>query len=188
LILGLASRCHCATGSAIASTTEEIVTDIKHGEKSYAKGQVLGPSDWVEVTQAMIDEYAHAVHDQFWIHVDVDRAKEKFGGTIAHGLLVLSIAPPLAARLIKLPSTGVDLNYGYDKVRFLSVVHGGDRIRVWVEVIDTTPRGEGQLVRMKVTIEVEGREKPAIIAEWLLITFAQSEELARQAKVGAAAE
>jgi len=90
----------------------------------YKMGQVLGPSEWVEVTQAMINEYAHAAHDEFWIHVDVDRARKEFGGTIAHGLLVLSIAQPLVGGLIELQGE-VDLVYGYDKIRFLSVVHGG---------------------------------------------------------------
>ena len=151
---------------------------------TYKTGQVLGPSDWVEVTQAMVNEYAHAVHDEFWIHVDVNKAKQKFGGTIVHGLMVLSIAQPLVGRLIKLQGA-VDLVYGYDKIRFLSVVHGGDRIRVLAEVVEATPRGEGHVVRTKITVEVEGRTKPAIIAEWLMIVFEESEELARQAKVGA---
>ena len=68
------------------------------------------------------------------------------------------------------------------------MVHGGDRIRVWVEILGSTPRGDGELVRMQITIEVEGKPKPAIIAEWLLITFSGPSALARQAKVGANAE
>lgn len=153
----------------------------------YNIGQVIGPSEWVEVTQEMINEYAHAVHDEFWIHVDVDRAKEKFGGTIAHGLLILSIAQPLVGELVKF-SGKVDLVYGYDNIRFLSVTHGGDRIRASGEVIDVTPRGEGHVVRTKITVEIEGKAKPAIIAEWLIIVFEESENLARQAKVGANAD
>lgn len=150
----------------------------------YNIGKVLGPSKWVEVTQAMIDEYAHAVQDEFWIHVDVEKAKKEFGGTIAHGLLLLSIAQPLVGELVKFQGT-VDLVYGYDKIRFLSVVHGGDRIRAVAEVVEVSPRGDGHIVRTKVTVEVAGKSKPAIIAEWLLIVFDQSEALARQAKVGA---
>ncbi len=150
----------------------------------YNIGIVLGPSKWVEVTQAMIDEYAHAVQDEFWIHVDVEKAKKEFGGTIAHGLLLLSIAQPLVGELVKFQGT-VDLVYGYDKIRFLSVVHGGDRIRAVAEVVEVSPRGDGHIVRTKVTVEVAGKSKPAIIAEWLLIVFDQSEALARQAKVGA---
>ena len=148
----------------------------------YKIGQVLGPSEWVEVTQAMINEYAHAVHDEFWIHVDVEKATKEFGGTIAHGLLVLSTVQTLVGGLIKFAGA-VDLVYGYDKIRFLSVVHGGDRIRAFAEVAEVTPRGEGHVVRTKVTVEVEGKAKPAIVAEWLLIVFEQSGELARQAKV-----
>ena len=150
----------------------------------YNIGKVLGPSKWVEVTQAMIDEYAHAVQDEFWIHVDVEKAKKEFGGTIAHGLLLLSIAQPLVGERVKFQGT-VDLVYGYDKIRFLSVVHGGDRIRAVAEVVEVSPRGDGHIVRTKVTVEVAGKSKPAIIAEWLLIVFDQSEALARQAKVGA---
>lgn len=153
---------------------------------AYKIGQVLGPSEWVEVTQEMINEYARAAHDEFWIHVNVEKAKQEFGGTIAHGLLVLSIAQPLAGHLVALQGE-VDLVYGYDKIRFLSVVHGGDRIRASAEVVDVTPRGEGHVVRIRNTVEVEGKAKPAIIAEWLIIVFDKPDGLARQANVGAAA-
>ena len=146
-------------------------------------GRVVGPSEWVTVTQEMIDGYADAVNDRFWIHVDVPRATQAFGGTIAHGLLTLSLVPPLGFRLVRIAGHAADLNYGFEKLRFLSVVHGGDRIRLWVKILGAEPRGAGVLFRKEYTIEVEGRDKPAIVADWLWMVFPEADALAAQAGV-----
>ena len=149
-------------------------------------GRNIGPSTWVEVSQGRIDGYADAVDDHNWIHCDVPRATTAFGGTIAHGLLTLSMAPPLAQTLIKITGAEADLNYGFEKVRFLSVVHGGDRVRLWLKVLEVVPRGAGSMLRMEYTIDVEGRDKPAIVADWLFLLFPHRDALAGQAKIGAA--
>jgi len=154
---------------------------VKSSELKGMIGQTLGPSDWITVSQDRIEAYAHDVNDLEWIHVDVERATAAFGGTIAHGLLTLSLAPPLSQTLIKIVDHGTDLNYGFDKVRFLSVVHGGDRVRLWLKILDIAPRGEGQLLRMEYSMEIEGKDKPAVVADWLFLLFPQADALARQA-------
>ncbi|MBY8824309.1 MaoC family dehydratase [Sphingomonas colocasiae] len=146
-------------------------------------GATIGPSEWIKVGQQRIDGYADAVSDHNWIHCDVPRATAAFGGTIAHGLLTLSMAPPIAQTLIDIDDVETDLNYGFDKVRFLSVVHGGDRIRLWLKVLEVVPRGAGVILRMEYSIEVEGKAKPAIVADWLFILFPRAEKLAAQAKL-----
>jgi acyl dehydratase len=155
--------------------------EVKCAELKDMIGRTLGPSEWVTVTQERIAAYGHSVNDLEWIHMDVKRATAAFGGTIAHGLLTLSLAPPLGQTLIKIVDQGADLNYGFDKVRFLSVVHGGDRVRLWLKILDITPRGEGQLLRMEYSMEIEGKAKPAVVADWLFILFPQADALARQA-------
>lgn len=146
-------------------------------------GRSIGPSEWVEVGQDRINGYADAVSDHNWIHVDVEQARSAFGGTIAHGLLTLSMAPPLAQTLIHIDDVETDLNYGFDKVRFLSVVHGDDQVRLWLKILEVGPRGEGVILRMEYTIEVKGRDKPAIVADWLFILFPRAEKLAKQARL-----
>jgi acyl dehydratase len=145
-------------------------------------GHEFGPSDWVEISQDVVSRYGHDVRDLEWIHVDVPRATAAFGGTIVYGLLTLSFMPGLWTTLIDIVDRGADLNYGLENVRFLSVVHGGDRIRLRSKVVSLEPRGEGLLFRSTNTIEVEGREdKPALVADWLLLLFPKEEALARQA-------
>lgn len=144
-------------------------------------GQTIGPSEWIDLTQDMIDTYADAVHDHNWIDVDVPRATAAFGGTIAHGLLTLSLAPPLAQTLFEISDLEADLNYGFEKVRFLSVVHGGDRVRLRLEVLGLEPRGVGELLRMQYTMEVENAAKPAVVAHWVFMLFPVVSALARQA-------
>ncbi|MDO8703808.1 MAG: MaoC family dehydratase [Sulfuricaulis sp.] len=144
-------------------------------------GQTIGPSEWMEITQDMVDQYGHAVKDLNWIHVDVDRATKAFGGTIVYGLLTLSLVPALSQTLLDIVDSGADLNYGMDKLRFLSVVHGGDRVRLSIRILGLEPRGEGLLLRSEYVVEVEGRDKPALVADWLFLLFPKEESLARQA-------
>lgn len=139
-------------------------------------GQRIGPSEWMTVTQEMVQTYGETVGDLWWIHVDVPRAKKAFGGTIVYGLLTLSLVPKMMGELIKLTDHGNDLNYGYDNVRFLSVVHGGDRIRLTAEIMGAEPRRDGVLCRKKCIVEVEGSEKPALVADWTMLVFPRGDE------------
>jgi acyl dehydratase len=137
-------------------------------------GQEVGVSDWCVIDQDMIDRFADLTDDHQWIHVDREAAAASpFGGTIAHGFLVLSLLAKLAtAADIVLAGTKMGMNYGFDKVRMTSPVRAGSRIRGRFVLRDVAERGPGQwLVTMTATVEVEGQAKPAIIAEWLGLQF-----------------
>ncbi len=137
-------------------------------------GQPLGVSDWVTIDQERVNKFADCTGDHQWIHVDLEKAKASpLGGTIVHGYLVLSLLPSLTADLRMLPQ-GVmyALNYGADRIRFTSFVPVGSRLRNHVELLEVTrkPNG-GILLKTKNTMEIEGQEKPAMIAETLLMIF-----------------
>ena len=132
-------------------------------------------SDWVDVTQAMIDRFAEATGDDQFIHVDPVRAAETpFGGTIAHGFLTLSLMPMLSARtdLPRLEGARMGVNYGGNSVRFLSPVRSGARVRGRFRLVDCIEKRPGQYqLTHAFTVEIEGQDKPALIAEWIGQTF-----------------
>jgi acyl dehydratase len=140
-------------------------------------GQELGPSDWMTVDQAMIDKFAEATGDHQWIHVDVERAKREMPGgkTIAHGYLTLSLVPRLAQTLVKVTEVSRGVNYGSNKVRFTSVVPAGARIRLHQKIVKVEPvEGNGVRVTSEVKMEVEGQERPALVAEIMGIRYGKS--------------
>ena len=133
-------------------------------------------SDWVEVTQGMIDTFADATGDHQFIHVDpAAAAQTPFGGTIAHGFLTLSLMPLLASKVPDAPRlAGVKMgvNYGGNKVRFLTPVRSGSRIRGHFKLIEFDEKRPGQFQQTnEFTVEIEGQPKPAIIAEWISQIF-----------------
>ena len=136
-------------------------------------GQEFGVSDWVAIDQARIDAFASCTGDQQWIHVDVERAKREspFRGPVAHGYLTLAMVAPLAMEIGIIPKdAAAGLNYGVDKVRFLAPVPAGARVRLRVRLSGVEPREGGQVVMKTLnTLEVEGSEKPALIAETLAL-------------------
>jgi acyl dehydratase len=129
-------------------------------------GKELGPSDWIEITQEMVDTFAEATGDHQWIHVDVERAtaESPFGGPIAHGYLTLSLIPLLLPRLLELTGFSMGVNYGTEKVRFPSPVPVGSRLRARAVVDQVTDVPGGVAVQVTLTIEVEGSSKPACVA------------------------
>ncbi|NQV71176.1 MAG: MaoC family dehydratase [Pseudohongiella sp.] len=137
-------------------------------------GREVGVSDWVEIDQDRINKFADATGDHQYIHVDPQRAAETpFGTTIAHGFLTLSLMSMLSANngAIKLENAVMGINYGLDKVRFINPVKVGSRIRARFELLSADEKKENHfLMKHKVTIEIEGEEKPALIAEWLGMT------------------
>jgi acyl dehydratase len=141
-------------------------------------GQELGVSDWVAVDQARIDTFASCTGDRQWIHVDVERAKREspFRAPIAHGYLTLAMVAPLAMEIGVIPSdAAAGLNYGIDKVRFLAPVPAGSRVRLRVVLVGIEPRNGGQTIMKTLnTMEVEGLEKPALIAETLALLIPAS--------------
>ena len=135
-------------------------------------GEELGVSGWIIVDQPMIDAFAELTGDRQWIHIDTERAsREAAGGTtIAHGLLTLSLLPMMRNEIGVIPKgTGRSINYGYDKIRFLAPVKPGSRIRVRIELSTVTPRGDGFLIDTHKVVEIDGAEKPAMIADSLTL-------------------
>jgi len=137
-------------------------------------GQELGVSDWLEVTQDLIDRFAEVTGDHQWIHVNVERAKREMPGgkTIAHGYLLLSLLPKLGAGIYKLAWPTRSINYGSDKVRIVNPVKAGARIRLrqsLVAVEDGAPGAHRITVRQ--TLEIEGEAKPAMIADTIRMSF-----------------
>ena len=136
-------------------------------------GQELGVSDWVAIDQARIDTFASCTGDHQWIHVNVERAKREspFGGPIAHGYLMLSMVAPLSMEIGIVPKdAAAGLNYGIEKVRFLAPVPAGARVRLRVVIISVEPREGGQaIMKTQNMLEIEGSQKPALIAETLAL-------------------
>ena len=133
-------------------------------------GKPLGVSEWLRIDQARIDAFAEVTEDRQFIHVDPKRAAATpFGGTIAHGLLTLSMIVRLCWDFVpKVQGTELVLNYGFDKVRFVTPVKVGSRIRAYGRLASVSERKPGQLlINMSVEIEIEGLDKPALTAEWL---------------------
>jgi acyl dehydratase len=134
-----------------------------------AIGTHLGYSDWLEITQERVDQFADATGDHQWIHVNVERAKAgPFGGTIAHGYLTLALTPLFLASIVRFEGWSMAVNYGVDKVRFPSPVKVGSRVRAGAEVVEVTDvAGGGVQTKTLVTVEVEGQEKPCCVVEAL---------------------
>ena len=140
-------------------------------------GQEVGLSKWFDVTQARIDAFADCTEDHQFIHVDPEAAKATpVGGTIAHGFLTLSLASAMSYDAVA-PLDGVvmGVNYGFDKLRFLAPVPAGSRIRGRFKLLSADDRGDGRwLLKHELTVEVEGGDKPALIAEWLGMQMTQA--------------
>ena len=141
-------------------------------ELKAAEGQVLGTSDWHEVTQADVDAFADVTGDDQWIHVDVERAKETpFGGTIAHGYFTLSLIPLLSRQVFGMEGFTFALNYGLNRVRFPSPMPVGGKVRCTVKVAEVKEIPGGAQTTMEMTLEREGGEKPVCVAETLVRAY-----------------
>ncbi len=139
-------------------------------ELTDAIGQDLGTSEWLTIEQDRVDQFAEATGDHQWIHVDVDRAAQgPFGGTIAHGYLTLSLIPLLGSQVFTLETPGAKLNYGVNKVRFPNPVRVGSRVRNTVSVKEVTDLASGKQLVLGHVIEVEGQDKPACVAETVVL-------------------
>lgn len=138
-------------------------------------GHSLGSSEWIDVDQSRIDQFADCTGDRQWIHVDVERAKREspFGGTIAHGYLSLSLVAALAMDMGLTPKdASAVINYGLDKVRFISPVKSGQRVRLQLVLVGIEPKENGQfLIRSKSTLEIENGQSPALVAEGLALVI-----------------
>lgn len=124
--------------------------------------------EWFEVTQERISAFADATEDHQWIHLDAEKAAAgPFGSTVAHGYLTLSLLPRLASSLIAVGGSAMVMNYGLDRLRFLAPVPAGSRVRAHTEILSADPAPTGVRLAAKVTVEIEGSEKPALVAHTL---------------------
>ena len=149
------------------------MTNLTLANLSDFLGRELGVSGWMKVDQSRINQFAECTGDHQWIHVDVERANREspFGSPIAHGYLTLSLIAPLAMEIGVVPKdAAAGLNYGLDKVRFLAPVKVGERVRLRVVLLGVEPKDAGGVViKTRNTLEIEGSDKPALIAEALAL-------------------
>lgn len=145
-------------------------------EITAAAGTELGVSAWTEISQDRIDMFADATGDRQWIHIDSERAADgPFGATVAHGYLTLSMLPFLGAQVFAFAGNVARVNYGLNQVRFVNPVRVGSRIRDRVEVLEVKDIAKGQQVTMQHTVEIEGGEKPACVAETVVLLMEGSD-------------
>jgi acyl dehydratase len=134
-------------------------------------GQETGVSEWLEISQERVNQFAEATGDHQWIHVDVERATREMGGPIAHGYLTLSLIPFLSQGLLPVKGVTRGINYGSDKVRFTNMVRVGKRVRLRQKLLSVEPRSGGLQMKSQCTIEIEGEERPACVAETISMIY-----------------
>lgn len=145
---------------------------VQFADLKSVEGLDLGHSDWVEITQDMINTFAEVTNDHQWIHVDVERAKREIGGTIAHGFLTVSLMSGMSYGLLKVEGVTRAINYGFDKLRFTDVVRPGERIRLHQKIIAVEEKAGGVAMTRACTVEIEGKERPALVCEWVGVVYA----------------
>jgi len=140
-------------------------------------GETIGASDWIEIDQTRIQQFADATEDHQWIHLDVERARSgPFKGTIAHGFLTLSLLPRMMSRAFSVSDVTTAVNYGLNRVRFLAPVRAGSRVRGHFRLLGAEPVPGGCQIVLESTIELEGSSKPACVAESIVRMFTQAEQ------------
>ena len=147
-------------------------TIVPPGSLNDYVGKETGRSDWFKIDQSRIDAFADVTIDHQFIHVDPEKARKgPFGATVAHGFLTLSLLTHLTDGCTLMPeNTVMGVNYGCDKVRFLQPVKAGQRVRARVTPMAVTEKSPGQfLIKSGITIDIEGEERPALVAEWLAL-------------------
>lgn len=136
-------------------------------------GQEIGVSEWVQIDQDRINKFADATGDHQWIHVDVERAKKEMPGgkTIAHGYLTLSLIPMLGSQIMRVTGVSRGINYGSNKLRFTNTVPVGSKVRARQKLIGIEPRAGGLQMTNEMTIEIEGQDRPACVAETISLIY-----------------
>lgn len=138
------------------------------------KGQDLGHSDWMAIEQDRINQFANATGDHQWIHLDAEKAAKELPtkSTIAHGFLSLSLIVPLAAQVWSITGAKMMINYGLNKVRFINMVPVGSRVRLGVKISEVNKLDNGGTqVISETTLEIDGQDKPAYVAESIMVAF-----------------
>ena len=147
---------------------------VKFAELENYAGQEIGHSEWVTIDQDRVNKFADATGDHQWIHLDVERAKRELptGGTIAHGYLTLSLIPWLGAQIMKIDGVSRGINYGSNKVRFTNMVPVGSKVRAKLKLLGVEARAGGKQLTSEYTIEIQGQDRPACVAETIGLVFA----------------
>ena len=145
--------------------------DLPYSQLETHLGEVLGASSWVEITQDRINEFARVTGDHQWMHVDVERATRERGSTIAHGLLIACLLPMLSEELAHVSGYAGGYSYGFDKLRFTHPVKPGQRVRLRQTLHSVTLRNNGKLVVLKCIVDIDGAERPALIADYVALYF-----------------
>ena len=144
-------------------------------ELESVKGKDMGHSEWMVIDQDRINKFADATNDHQWIHLDTERASKELPtkSTIAHGFLSLSLLVPLASEVWSISNAKMMINYGLNKVRFINMVPVGSRVRLGIKISDIKKLdNDGTQVISEATLEIEGQDKPAYVAESIMVTFA----------------
>ena len=149
---------------------EKTVVDGVAGLRALV-GKELPPGPWHTLKFEEILAFADATDDHQWIHVDVERATREIGGPIAHGYLTLSLIPFLSAGLLPIMGVVRGINYGSDKVRFTNMVRVGSRVRLRQKLIGAEPKAGGMQLKNECTIEIEGQDRPACVAETISVVY-----------------
>jgi acyl dehydratase len=146
---------------------------IQFAELEKHVGEEIGASEWVKIDQDRVNKFADATGDHQWIHIDVERAKRELPtkGTIAHGYLTLSLIPWLGAQIMKIDGVTRGINYGSNKVRFTNMVPVGARVRAKLKILNVDAKSGGKQITSEYTIEIEGQERPACVAETIGIVY-----------------
>ncbi len=156
----------------VATKRENIVgKSVAYNEVPTLVGQEIGVSDWVEIDQDRVNKFADATGDHQWIHIDVERATKEIGGPIAHGYLTLSLIPFLSAGLLNVSGVTRGINYGSNKVRFINMVRVGKKVRLRQKLLAAEPKSGGMQLTNECTIEIEGEERPACVAETISVIY-----------------
>lgn len=147
---------------------------IKFAELEQHVGQEIGHSEWVQIDQDRVNKFADATGDHQWIHLDVERAKRELPtkGTIAHGYLTVSLIPWLGSQIMRIDGVTRGINYGSNKVRFTNMVPVGSRVRAKLKLLGVEPKAGGKQITSEYTIEIEGQERPACVADTIGIVYA----------------
>lgn len=146
---------------------------VAYGDLSGLAGKEIGVSEWVTLDQAKVNQFADATGDHQWIHVDVARAKREMAtsGTIVHGYFTLSLIPKFMFELLEITGISQMINYGANKVRFTNMVPTGSRVRGRLKVMSVELKGKGATMNYEMVLEIEGQERPACIAEVIMMAL-----------------
>jgi len=145
--------------------------EVAFAELESLVGEEVGVSDWFTIDQQRVNQFADATGDHQWIHVDVERAIKEMGAPIAHGYLTLSLLPMLGWQILEVTGTSRGINYGSDKVRFTNMVPVGSKVRLRQKCLEVVEKSGGKQMRMENTMEIEGQERPALVAETLSVLY-----------------